>query len=326
MMRAIVCRELGPPSVLRLEEWPEPDMGPGQARVKINAAGINFPDILTVEGSYQHKPTLPFIAGFETAGEVIEVARDVQTFAPGDRVLMRTRPGGFAEQAVVEAHTLLPTPSNFDDVTAAAFLVAYVTAHHCLLQRGRLQAGEWVLIHGATGGVGLAAVEIAKLHGARIIATGGDDDKLMVARDYGADHVINYRQGEFRGRVKEITGGAGVDLVYDPVGGDVFDQSLRCMAWHGRLVVIGFTSGRIPQLSVNYALIKGLSIIGCRAGEARRHDPEAGEQELQELLAMANAGKLHPYVSHVLPLERAVEGMQLLLDRKVIGKAVLTTD
>ena len=325
-MRAIVCRELGPPSVLRLEEVPEPEMGPGQARVKINAAGINFPDILTIEGSYQHKPPLPFIAGFETAGEVIETAPDVTSFAPGDRVLMRTRPGGFAEQAVVDAHTLLPTPAPFDDITAAAFLVGYITAYHCLLQRGRLRAGEWVLIHGSTGCVGLAAVEIARLHGAKIIATGGDDDKLKVARDYGADHVINYRQGEFRDRVKEITGGTGVDLVYDPVGGDIFDQSLRCMAWHGRLVVVGFTSGRIPQLSLNYALIKGLSIIGCRAGEARRHDPETGEQELRDVLALANAGKLHPYVSHVLPLERAVEGMELLLARKVIGKAVLTTD
>ena len=325
-MRAIVCRELGPPSVLRLEEVPEPEMGPGQSRVKINAAGINFPDILTIEGSYQHKPPLPFIAGFETAGEVIETAPDVTSFAPGDRVLMRTRPGGFAEQAVVDAHTLLPTPAPFDDITAAAFLVGYITAYHCLLQRGRLRAGEWVLIHGSTGCVGLAAVEIARLHGAKIIATGGDDDKLKVARDYGADHVINYRQGEFRDRVKEITGGTGVDLVYDPVGGDIFDQSLRCMAWHGRLVVVGFTSGRIPQLSLNYALIKGLSIIGCRAGEARRHDPETGEQELRDVLALANAGKLHPYVSHVLPLERAVEGMELLLARKVIGKAVLTTD
>ena len=323
-MKAIVCRELGPPSVLRLEDLPEPEMGPGQARVKINAAGINFPDILTVEGSYQHKPALPFIAGFETAGEVIEVAPDVDCVAPGDRVMMGVRPGGFAEQAVADAHTLLPTPRVFDDITAAAFRVTYVTAHHCLLQRGRLQAGEWVLIHSATGGVGLAAVEIAKLKGARIIATGGDDEKLQVAREYGADHVINYRQGEFRDRVKEITGGAGVDLVYDSVGGDVFDQSLRCMAWHGRLVVLGFTSGRIPQLSLNYALIKGLSIIGCRAGEARRNDPAAGNQEIEELLAMANAGKLHPHVSHVLPLERAVEGMELLLARKVIGKAVLT--
>jgi NADPH2:quinone reductase len=325
-MRAIVCRELGPLSVLRLEDWPEPDMGPGQARVKINAAGINFPDILSVEGSYQHKPPLPFIVGFETAGVVTEVAQGVANVAPGDRVMMGIRPGGFAEQAVVDAGALLPTPSTFDDITAAAFRVTYVTAYHCLIQRGRLQAGEWVLIHSATGGVGLAAVEIAKLHGARIIATGGDDKKLKVARAYGADHVINYRQGEFCDWVKEITGGAGVDLVYDSVGGDVFDQSLRCMAWHGRLVVVGFTSGRIPQLAVNYALIKGLSIIGCRAGEARRHDPETGDQELQDLLALANAGKLHPHVSHVLPLERAVEGMQLLLDRKVIGKAVLTME
>ncbi|MBT3330265.1 MAG: NADPH:quinone oxidoreductase family protein [Rhodospirillaceae bacterium] len=323
-MRAIVCRELGPPSVLRLEELPEPSMGPGQARVKINAAGINFPDILTVEGVYQHKPSLPFIAGFETAGEVIETAADVENVKPGDRVLMGVRPGGFAEQAVVDADILLPTPEPFDDVTAAAFRVTYITAYHCLLQRGGLKAGEWVLINGATGGVGLAAVEIAKIHGAKIIATGGDDGKLEVVRKYGADHVINYQNGPFRDQVKKITGGNGVNLVYDPVGGDVFDQSLRCMAWHGRLVVVGFTSGRIPEMSINYALIKGLSIIGCRAGEARRNDPEAGDKELADVLALANAGKLHPYVSHVLPFENAIEGMQLLMDRKVVGKVVLT--
>ena len=323
-MRAIVCRELGPPSVLRVEELPEPSMGPGQARVKINAAGINFPDILTVEGVYQHKPSLPFIAGFETAGEVIETAADVENVKPGDRVLMGVRPGGFAEQAVVDADILLPPPEPFDDVTAAAFRVTYITAYHCLLQRGGLKAGEWVLINGATGGVGLAAVEIAKIHGAKIIATGGDDGKLEVVRKYGADHVINYQNGPFRDQVKKITGGNGVNLVYDPVGGDVFDQSLRCMAWHGRLVVVGFTSGRIPEMSINYALIKGLSIIGCRAGEARRNDPEAGDKELADVLALANAGKLHPYVSHVLPFENAIEGMQLLMDRKVVGKVVLT--
>ncbi|MDP6874547.1 MAG: NADPH:quinone oxidoreductase family protein [Alphaproteobacteria bacterium] len=323
-MKAIVCRELGPPSVLRLEELPEPAMGPGQVRVKINAAGLNFPDILTVEGSYQHKPPLPFVAGFETAGEVIEVAPDVSNAAPGDRVMVGVRPGGFAEQAVADASLLIPTPSPFDDVTAAAFRVAYFTAYHCLFQRGGLRQGEWVLINGATGGVGLAAVELAKLHGAKIIGTGGDDGKLAVVRDYGADHVINYQKGEFRAEVKEITGGRGVNLVYDPVGGDVFDQSLRCMAWHGRLVSLGFTSGRIPQLSLNYALIKGLSIIGCRAGEARRNDPAAGDRELAELLALAEAGKLHPYVSYTLPFERVVEGMQMLMDRKVTGKLVLT--
>ncbi|MBT6427217.1 MAG: NADPH:quinone oxidoreductase family protein, partial [Rhodospirillaceae bacterium] len=293
-------------------------------RIKVNATGINFPDILTVEGVYQHKPPLPFIAGFETAGEVIEVAPGVESVKPGDRVIAGVRPGGFAEQAVVDATAVLPTPDAFDDVTAAAFRVAYVTAYHCLFQRGRLRPGEWVLINGATGGVGLAAVEVAKLHGAKIIATGGDDGKLAVVKDYGADHVINYQQGPFRDQVKAITEGRGVDLVYDPVGGDVFDQSLRCMAWHGRIVVLGFTSGRIPELSLNYALIKGLSIIGCRAGEARRNDPEAGNKELEDVLDLANAGKLHPYVSHVVPLERAVEGMQLLLDRKVIGKAVVT--
>jgi len=323
-MRAIVCRELGLLSALKLEEVAEPCLGPGQIRIGIKAAGINFPDILTVEGSYQHKPPLPFIVGFEIAGEVLEVADDVKNFEIGDRVIASIRPGGFAEQAVVDASAVQYTPKPFDDITAAAFRVTYFTAYHCLFQRGRLKPGEWVLINGATGGVGLAAVEIAKLHGAKIIGTGGDDGKLEIVKQYGANHVINYEKGSFRDQVKEITGGCGVNLVYDPVGGNVFDQSLRCLAWHGRLVVVGFTSGRIPKMSLNYALIKGLSIIGCRAGEAYRNDPEAGDRELQELLALAEAGKLYPFVSHVVPLERAVDGMQMLMDRKVTGKAVVT--
>ena len=322
-MRAIVCRKLGPLSALRLEDVPEPDLGPGQIRIEIKAAGINFPDILTVEGVYQHKPPLPFIVGFEIAGEVLEMADDVRRFEIGDRVIAGIRPGGFAEQAVVDASAVQCTPKPFDDITAAAFRVTYFTAYHCLFQRGRLKPGEWVLINGATGGVGLAAVEIAKLHGAKIIGTGGDDGKLEIVKQYGANHVINYEKGSFRDQVKEITGGCGVNLVYDPVGGDVFDQSLRCLAWHGRLVVVGFTSGRIPEMSLNYALIKGLSIIGCRAGEAHRNDPEAGDLELQELIALAEAGKLYPFVSHVVPLERAVDGMQMLMDRKVTGKAVV---
>ncbi len=322
-MRAIVCRELGPLSALRLEDVAEPCLGPGQIRIGIKAAGINFPDILTVEGVYQHKPPLPFIVGFEIAGEVLEVADDVRSFENGDRVIAGIRPGGFAEQAVVDVAAVQHTPKPFDDIRAAAFRVTYFTAYHCLFQRGRLQPGEWVLINGATGGVGLAAVEIAKLHGAKIIGTGGDDGKLKIVKQYGANHVINYEKGSFRDQVKEITGGHGVNLVYDPVGGDVFDQSLRCLAWHGRLVVVGFTSGRIPKMSLNYALIKGLSIIGCRAGEAYRNDPEAGDRELQELLALAEAGKLYPFVSHIVPLERAVDGMQMLMDRKVTGKAVV---
>ena len=323
-MRAIVCRELGLLSALRLEEVAEPCLGPEQIRIGIKAAGINFPDILTVEGSYQHKPPLPFIVGFEIAGEVLEVADDVKNFKIGDRVIASIRPGGFAEQAVVDASAVQYTPKAFDDITAAAFRVTYFTAYHCLFQRGRLKPGEWVLINGATGGVGLAAVEIAKLHGAKIIGTGGDDGKLEIVKQYGANHVINYEKGSFRDQVKEITGGCGVNLVYDPVGGNVFDQSLRCLTWHGRLVVVGFTSGRIPKMSLNYALIKGLSIIGCRAGEAYRNNPEAGDRELQELLALAEAGKLYPFVSHVVPLERAVDGMQMLMDRKVTGKAVVT--
>lgn len=325
-MRAVVCRKLGPPEAVSLEDLPSPTVGPGQARVRVRACGINFPDVLMIAGKYQHKPELPFIPGMEAAGEVLEVADDVTSVAPGDRVIVRMRPGAFAEEVVTAAETLLPTPAPFDDIKAAAFIVAYGTADHCLIDRGGLQSGETALIHGATGGVGLAAVEMAKLKGARVIATGGSDEKLQVAREFGADHIVNYRDGGIREAVLDLTGGRGADVIYDPVGGDVFDQSLRCVAWRGRIVVVGFAEGRIPQIPANYALLKGCSIIGARAGEFRRREPEAGRRMERELLDLATAGKLHPHVSHTLPLERVVDGLQLVVDRKVVGKAVLTID
>ena len=325
-MKAVVCRRLGPPDVLTIEDVPPPALGPGQARVRVRAAGVNFPDVLMVAGGYQHKPPLPFIVGMEAAGEVVEVADDVTGVAVGERVIARARPGAFAEQVVLAADALTPTPERFDDRQAAAFLVAYGTAWHCLIDRGRLKAGEVALIHGAAGGVGLAAVEVAKLKGATVIAAAGSDDKLAAVARYGADHLINYRDQDFREVVLGLTDGRGADVIYDPVGGDVFDQSLRCINWRGRIVIVGFAAGRIPQIPANYPLLKGAEIIGARAGEFRRREPEAGKAMEGELLRLAAAGQLNPHISHTLPLEQAVEALELIRSRQVIGKAVLTVD
>jgi NADPH2:quinone reductase len=323
-MKAAVCRELGPPQVVRIEDMPTPQAGPGQVRIKVAAASLNFPDVLMVAGGYQMKPPLPFIVGLECAGTVDQCGDGVTGVAVGDRVMVRVRPGAFAEYVLADAAAPLPTPDRFSDAEAAAFVVAYGTAWHCLLDRGGLQPGEVALIHGASGGVGLAAVELAKRKGARVIATGGSDDKLAVATRYGADHVINYRTGGFRDRVNELTDGRGADVIYDPVGGDVFDQSLRCVAWRGRIVIVGFADGRIPEIPANYPLLKGCAVIGARAGEFRRREPEAGRAMEADLLQMAQAGELNPHISHTLPLDQVVEAMELIRRREVVGKAVLT--
>lgn len=315
---------MGPPQVLRLEHVDPPDMGPGQVRVAIRAAGINFPDVLMVAGGYQHKPPLPFVPGMEAAGEVIEAADDVEQWRSGDRVILRLRPGTFAEQAVVKPEQLLPLPAAYSFVQGAAFAVGNLTAYHALVDRGRLQAGETALIHGASGGVGMAAVKLAKLLGADVIATGGSDVKLAVVKAAGADHVINIAAGGFRDTVKALTGGAGADVIYDPVGGDVFDESLRCINWGGRLLVVGFADGRIPEIPVNYPLLKGCTVIGLRAGEHARRDPAGGRRNVETLLRHAEAGELAPHVHDVLPLARTVDAMQMIIDRQVVGKLVLS--
>ena len=321
-MKAVVCRQLGPPSVLKLEELPSPAMVPGGVRVRMTAAALNFPDVLMVAGGYQLKPDLPFVPGMEGCGEVIEVADGVDGIAPGDRVIVRMRPGTFASEVVQHAARILPAPRSFSDEEAAGYMVGYATAYHCLLDRGALLAGEVALIHGATGGVGLPAIDLAKQAGAMVIATGGSDEKLKVAKELGADHVINTNDG-FREKVLELTDGRGADVIYDPVGGDVFDESMRCIAWRGRLVVVGFAAGRIPEVAVNRALLKGCAVVGARAGEFTRREPEAGRAMERTLLHWAEAGKVRPRISHVLPMSRAVEAFELIRDRKVVGKAVL---
>jgi NADPH2:quinone reductase len=322
MPKAIVCRELGPPERLRLETFASVPLARGQVRVAVHAAGINFPDILMAAGEYQLKPELPFTPGVEAAGEVMEIADGVSGTAVGDRVIVRMRHGGYADEAVVASTQLTPLPSNFDYAEGATFLAAYGTAHHALVDRGQVLRGEVLLVHGAAGGVGLAAVEIGKILGATVIAAASSEEKLAVAKARGADHLVLYAREPFRDAVKRITDGRGADVVFDPVGGEIFENSQRCIAWGARMLVIGFTGG-IGLARTNLLLIKGASVLGVRAGEAARRDPAMGEVRIRALLRWAEDGKIRPHVSHRLRLENYAQAMRLLIDRKAIGRVAL---
>jgi NADPH2:quinone reductase len=300
-----------------------------QVRVAIRAAGINFPDILMAAGEYQLKPELPFTPGMEAAGDVIEVRGDASGVAAGDRrvtvgdrVIVRMRHGAYADEVVVTPSQLTPLPKAFDYAEGATFLAAHGTAYHALVDRGQVKAGEILLVHGAGGGVGLAAVEIGKMLGATVIAAASSEQKLAVVQARGADHLVLYEKEPFRDAVKRITDGRGVDVVFDPVGGEIFENSLRCIAWGARLLVIGFTGG-IGLARTNLVLIKGASVLGVRAGEAARRDPALGEARLEALVAWAEAGRIRPNVSHRLPLEDFAKAMRLLIERKAIGRVAL---
>jgi NADPH:quinone reductase len=321
MPKAVVCRELGPPERLHLETFASAPPAPGEVRIAVHAAGINFPDILMAAGEYQLKPELPFTPGVEAAGEVTE-AKGADGISVGDRVIVRMRHGAYADEAVVAPSQLTPLPSTFDYAEGATFLAAHGTAYHALIDRGQVQSGEVLLVHGAGGGVGLAAVEIGKLLGATVIAAASSEDKLAVAQSKGADHLVLYGREPFRDAVKRITDGRGADVVFDPVGGEVFENSLRCIAWGARILVIGFTGG-IGLARTNLLLIKGASVLGVRAGEAVRKNPALGEVRLKALTAWAEAGKIRPHISHRLPLENYAEAMRLLIDRKAIGRVAL---
>jgi NADPH:quinone reductase len=323
MPKAVVCRVLGPPESLRLENFARSRLKRGQVRVAIHAAGINFPDILMAAGEYQLKPELPFTPGMEAAGEVIEADGAVDGVAVGDRVIVKMRHGAYADEAVVAPAQLTPLPSTFDYAEGATFLAAHGTAYHALIDRGQVKPGEVLLVHGAGGGVGLAAVEMGKMLGATVIAAASSEDKLAVAQARGADHLVLYKREPFRDAVKRITDGRGADVVFDPVGGEIFEDSVRCIAWGARLLVIGFTGG-IGLARTNLLLIKGASVLGVRAGEAVRRNPELGEVRLKALVAWAEAGKIRPNVSHRLPLEDYAQAMRLLIDRKAIGRVALT--
>jgi len=324
-MRMVVCRELGPPERMRLETFPAKPLGAGQVRVAIRAAGINFPDILMAAGQYQLKPDLPFTPGVEAAGDVVEVDGEAKGVSIGDRVIVRMRHGAYTDEAVVTPSQLMRLPSNFDYAEGATFLAAYGTAYHGLVDRGQLRQGEVLLVHGAGGGVGLAAVETGKLLGATVIAAASSEDKLAVAKAKGADHLLLYSREPFRDAVKRITGGRGADVVFDPVGGQIFEDSVRCIAWGARLLVIGFTGG-IGLARTNLLLIKGASVLGVRAGEAVRRNPALGEVRLRQLVEWAEQGKIRPNVSHRLPIEEFARAMRLLIERKAIGRVALVMD
>jgi NADPH2:quinone reductase len=322
MPKAVVCRELGPPENLRLETFASVTMAPGQVRVAIHAAGINFPDILMAAGEYQLKPELPFIPGMEAAGEVTEFDGAARGVAAGDKVIVKLRHGGYADEAVVTPSQLTPLPSTFDYAEGATFLAAHGTAYHALVDRAQIKSGELLLVHGAGGGVGLAAVEIGKLLGAIVIAAASSEEKLAVAQARGADHLVLYGREPFRDAVKRITDGRGADVVYDPVGGEIFEQSLRCIAWGARVLVIGFTGG-IGLARTNLVLIKGASVLGVRAGEAARKNPALGVARIKALSEWAEAGRIRPNISHRLPLQDCAKAMRLLMERKAIGRVAL---
>jgi len=324
MPKAVVCRELGPPESLRLETFASAPLAPGQVRVAIHAAGINFPDILMAAGEYQLKPPLPFTPGVEAAGEVIEVAGDLAGVAVGDKVIVKLRHGGYADEVVVTPSQLMPLPSTFDYAEGATYLAAHGTAYHALIDRGQLQPGEVLLVHGAGGGVGLAAVEIGKLLGATVIAAASSEEKLGVAQARGADHLVLYGREPFRDAVKRITDNSGADVVFDPVGGEIFENSLRCIAWGARILVIGFTGG-IGLARTNLLMIKGASVLGVRAGEAARKNPALGENRIKALTQWAEGGRVRPNISHRLPLQDYAKAMRLLIDRKAIGRVALLT-
>jgi len=317
-MQAIFCEQLGGPEHLVLRQCPSPTPGAGEVKVALRARGVSFVDVLMIAGQYQVKREVPFIPGSEAAGVVLETGPGVEGLAPGDRVLV---PGGFAEETVVAASRVTPLPDSVSFEAAAAFRASYSTAYYGL-QRGRLQPGEVLLVHGAAGGVGLAAVDVGKLLGATVIASASTDEKLAVCKQMGADHVINYTQG-FRDQVREITGDRGADVIYDPVGGDVFDESMRCIAPLGRLLIVGFTSGRAAQAKTNHLLIKDAEAIGFTIGALSRLDPVRERKNFAVLMGWLAAGRITPYVSHRLPLARAAEALTLVRERKVIGKAVL---
>jgi NADPH:quinone reductase len=322
-MKAVVCEAFGGPEGLALREVPDPPPpGPGELQVRIQARGVQYVDVLMLAGKYQSRPEPPFIPGSEGAGEVVAAGPGVTAFKPGDRVMSRHRLGAFAQLGNVKAEDCDPMPSVMSLEEAAVFRNVYHTAYHALLQRGRLNAGEWVLIHGAAGGIGLPAIQIAKLHGAEVIATASIDEKRRVCLEEGADHAIDYQPG-FRDRVMDLTGGRGVDIVYDPVNGPTFEESLRCLAWGGRILILGFLGGAPAAARTNYLLIKGIEAIGVRIGGLNEAHPEIAAANIKTLVALAGQGKLKPRIWRRLPLERAADAIEALIDRKVIGKAVL---
>ncbi|TRZ63408.1 NADPH:quinone oxidoreductase family protein [Pseudomonas alloputida] len=322
-MKAVLCKTLGPARNLVLEEVASPLPKKNEILLDVQAAGVNFPDTLIIEGKYQFQPPLPFSPGGEAAGVVAAVGEKAGAFKVGDRVMALTGWGAFAEQVAVPFYNVLPIPASMDFTTAAAFGMTYGTSMHALRQRGQLQAGETLLVLGASGGVGLAAVEIGKAMGARVIAAASSAEKLAVAKAAGADELIDYSQANLREEIKRLTGGQGVDVIYDPVGGELFEQAVRGLAWNGRLLVVGFASGSIPQLAANLVLLKGAAVLGVFWGAFAQRQPEDNAANFHQLFAWHAEGKLKPLVSQTYPLEEAGAAIEKQGQRQAVGKLVV---
>ena len=322
-MKAILCKEYGPADTLVIEDVQSPEVKGRGVKVRVKAAGLNFPDTLIIENKYQLKPNLPFSPGGEMAGEVIEVGEKVSRFKPGDRVAGLTGYGSFAEEVVVPEQNLLPVPDGMSDEKAAAFTMVYGTSYYALKQRGNLQPGESLLVLGASGGVGLATVELGKAMGARVIAAASSDEKLAVAKAAGADELINYTEQPLKDTVKNLTKGKGVDVIYDPVGGDFTEQALRAMGWNGRHLIIGFAAGDIPKVPANLTLLKGCSVVGVFWGSFTQREPEASAQNMMELMKLYAEGKIDPKISEVFEFEDYAKALGALTERRATGKVVL---
>jgi len=323
-VKAILCKAYGPPDSLVVEDIPSPVAGPGEVVVSVKTASVNFPDVLIIQNKYQLKPPLPFSPGSELAGVVKSVGDGVTHLKPGDPVMAITGYGAFAEEVKVDVNRLLPIPGGMDFVSAAAFGLTYATSEHALCDRGELKAGETLLVLGASGGVGIAAIEIGKVLGARVIACASTDDKLAICREHGADDTINYATEDLRERIKAITGGKGADVVYDPVGGTYTELALRSIAWRGRLLVVGFAAGDIPKIPLNLTLLKGCAIVGVFWGEFTRREPQRFLAAMDKLERWFAEGKLKPHISGTFPLERAADALAMMAGRNVKGKVVLT--
>lgn len=323
-MRAVICSSFGPPPSLCVLDVAPLVPGPGEAVVRVHAAGVNFPDVLIVENKYQVKPPLPFSPGGEVAGVVTAVGDGVRDVEVGASVVAIMSHGGFAEEVKVDASRLLPMPPNMDFTTAAGFVFTYATADHALRDRAALAAGETLLVLGAAGGVGIAAVEIGKALGARVVACASTDEKLALCRAHGADATIDYATEDLRERVRALTGGVGADVVFDPVGGAYTEPALRSCAWRGRLLVVGFAAGEIPRIPLNLPLLKGCSVVGVFWGDFTRREPDRFRESVAQLGRWHAEGRLRPHVSATFPLERAADALRMLAERRATGKIVLT--
>lgn len=325
-MRAIVCHELTGPDALQLDEIAEPRPGPGQVRIRMRACGVNFADSLITRGQYQKQPQPPFSPGFEVAGEVLELGAGVNGIAIGERVIAITPHGGYAEQVIADIKRCVPMPATMSWEHGAAFPVVFGTSHIALWHRARLQAGESLVVHGASGGVGLTAVAIGKKLGATVIATARGLEKLELAAEHGADHLIDTGQEDVRSRIKALTDGRGADVIYDPIGGDLFTTSLRSVAFEGRIVVIGFASGDVPQIPANHLLVKNVDVIGLNWPAYVEANPQLMTASFKTLIQWFVDGSIKLHVSASYPLERAAEAIDQLVGRKSTGKIVITTD